>query len=139
MTTFGGNSGYVGYSMSKRAAQARREGKFPKTDFKKEYGLSEKLFNVLCDADIICSYEWHHTSKYGSCTAFYEWVFDEYLDIWLEKSSEIKKLARGLKNRPRIDNYPATQEGMDKFTADCDEVYRFNQSIVNSIKDIFDY
>lgn len=35
MKTFGGNSGYVGYSMSKRALNARNEGSYPKTDFKK--------------------------------------------------------------------------------------------------------
>ena len=34
----GGNSGYVGYSMSKRAAEAKEKGRFPKTQFVKEYG-----------------------------------------------------------------------------------------------------
>lgn len=33
-TVFGGNSGYVGYSMSKRAAEAKEEGRYPKTEFR---------------------------------------------------------------------------------------------------------
>ena len=41
------NSGYVGYSRSVRASQARQNGSFPKTDFKKEYGLSAKAFDAL--------------------------------------------------------------------------------------------
>ena len=38
----GGNKGYVGYSMSKRAQRARGEGRYPKTDFKREYNIGEK-------------------------------------------------------------------------------------------------
>ena len=44
MKTFGGNSGYVGYSMSKRALNARNEGSYPKTDFKKEYSVTASHF-----------------------------------------------------------------------------------------------
>ncbi|MBR5898580.1 MAG: hypothetical protein IKZ14_03835 [Muribaculaceae bacterium] len=45
---FGGNSGYVGYSMSKRAAEAREEGRYPKTDFKKVYRiLAQYLYMVM--------------------------------------------------------------------------------------------
>lgn len=39
MKRIGGNSGYVGYSMSKRAVSARNEGAYPKTDFKKNIQL----------------------------------------------------------------------------------------------------
>ena len=61
----GGNSGYVGYSMSKRAEQAREEGRYPKTDFKKVYNISDKTLKALVSAGIIDDNEWHHTSKYG--------------------------------------------------------------------------
>lgn len=52
MKTFGGNSGYVGYSMSKRALNARNEGSYPKTDFKKEYSVTASHFDFLEEAGI---------------------------------------------------------------------------------------
>ena len=68
MTTFGNNSGYVGYSMSKRAARAKADGKFPKSEFKHEYGVSTKLFDILNKLHIVSATEWHHTSMYGTQT-----------------------------------------------------------------------
>lgn len=61
----GGNSGYMGYSMSKRAAEAREEGRFPKTDFKKEYDMPQQTLDALVAAGVIDNSKWHHTSKYG--------------------------------------------------------------------------
>ncbi len=91
----GGNSGYVGYSMSKRAAEAREEGRFPKTDFKKEYGLNETTFNALVDAGIIESGEWHHTSKYGNKTAFYGWAEEGFAEFYTENKKLIDNVAKG--------------------------------------------
>ena len=139
MTIFGGNRGYVGYSMSRRAANARNEGKFPKTDFKKEYGLSEKLFNILEDMGVIGVQEWHHTSMYGHRTNFYGWEDDEDLGIWKDRCKEIKALARKIKGHPRMSDYPITREGMDAYTVDCDRVHSENKVIVNGIKAIFGY
>ena len=90
----GGNSGYVGYSMSKRAAWAREEGRFPKTDFRKEYGVTEKALDALVKAGIINNSEWHHTSVYGNKTTFYGWDEDYYAGVYTEKKSIIDKLAR---------------------------------------------
>lgn len=75
---FGGNSGYVGYSMSRRAANAREEGRYPKTDFKKIYGLTDKTLSVLVDLGIISDTEWHHTSKFGNKTTFYAWEYKSF-------------------------------------------------------------
>ena len=91
---FGGNSGYVGYSMSKLAARAREEGRYPKTDFRKEYGVTAKSFDELVDAKIIASGEWHHTSKFGNETKFYGWDEDYYADIYEENKAVIDKLSR---------------------------------------------
>ena len=91
---FGGNSGYVGYSMSKRAARAREEGRYPKTNFRKEYGVTAKSFDELVDAKIIASGEWHHTSKFGNETKFYHWDEDYYADIYEENKAVIDKLSR---------------------------------------------
>lgn len=75
---FGGNSGYVGYSMSRRAANAREEGRYPKTDFKKIYGLTDKTLSVLVTLGIIDNTEWHHTSKFGNKTTFYAWAYKSF-------------------------------------------------------------
>lgn len=71
MKSIGGNSGYIGYSESVRSYSAKLQGKFPKTFFKKEFGLSEKIFNNLLDRQIVKVSEWHHTSKFGNKTDFY--------------------------------------------------------------------
>jgi len=89
----GGNSGYVGYSMSKRAASARENGKFPKTDFKKEYSVTENSLSSLVDAGIINNREWHHTSKFGNKTTFYQWTEDYHQDIYAENKKEIDKIS----------------------------------------------
>ncbi len=86
---FGGNSGYVGYSMSKRAAQAREDGRFPKTDFKKKYKMKAASFKALVDANVIDNSEWHHTSMYGNKTTFYQWGEPEYADIYAENRKEV--------------------------------------------------
>ena len=91
---FGDNSGYVGYSMSKRAAQAREEGRFPKTDFKKEYGVTDKALDALVKAGLVNNTEWHHTSMYGNKTHFYGWDEGFYADIYAEQKKQIDKLAR---------------------------------------------
>ena len=101
MKTFGGNSGYIGYSMSKRAANARNEGAYPKTDFKKEYGLTAKVFDALKDLKIIYVSEWHHTSKFGNRTDFYRWNEDKYINIYEQNEKEIKKLRKKSKLNKR--------------------------------------
>jgi hypothetical protein len=70
---YGGNSGYVGYSMSKRAAEAREEGRYPKSDFKKVYDMPQATLEALVNAGVINDKEWHHTSVYGNKTTFYGW------------------------------------------------------------------
>ena len=133
MLIYGGNNGYIGYSMSKRAAQARKNGLYPKIDFKKEYGISSRLFKVLEEMKIVYVSEWHHTSKVGNRTNFYSWRDDSDLQIWVEKEAEIKSLARALKKYPELMNYPATREGMERYTIDCDSIHLHNMAIKNKI------
>lgn len=93
-TWYGGNSGYDGYSMSIRAREAREEGRYPKTDFKRVYGINERELKALVELGVISDKEWHHTSKFGNRTIFYSWDDlgdDEYLNIWNEKKSELKQ------------------------------------------------
>ena len=91
---YGGNSGYDGYSMSVRARNARSNGKFPKVDFKKIYHVSEPSFNALRATNWILNSEWHHTSKYGNRTEFYEWGKPEIAEFYLAKKKIIDKLSK---------------------------------------------
>lgn len=95
-TVFGGNSGYVGYSMSKRAAEAKEEGRYPKTEFRREYHITEKSLDMLTSLGFIDNSEWHHTSMYGNKTPFYGWVEDELADDYLKHKKEIDTLCKGI-------------------------------------------
>ena len=95
-TVFGGNSGYVGYSLSKRAAEAKEEGRYPKTEFKKEYHITEKSLDALTRLGFIDNSEWHHTSMYGNKTPFYGWVEDEFAEDYLKHKKEIDSLCKGI-------------------------------------------
>lgn len=66
------SSGYIGWSESIRSHTAKECGIYPKTQFKKEYHISEKLFQEILAADGFDE-EWHHTSKYFNKTNFYKW------------------------------------------------------------------
>ena len=150
MKTFGGNSGYVGYSISKRAAYAKEEGCFPKTEFKKYYGVSAAVFNVLVDIDVINDNEWHHTSMYGNKTTFYKWAedFDNpekgFYEIFCENKKEITALVRSIGKAPRME-YPAgcenDYERLEMLVRECDKKWKEwnirRKSIIDNIETIF--
>ena len=92
----GGNSGYVGYSMSKRAAEAKEEGRYPKTEFRREYHITEKSLDILTRLGFIDNSEWHHTSMYGNKTPFYGWTEDEFADDYLKHKKEVDTLCKGI-------------------------------------------
>lgn len=91
---FGGNSGYDGYSMSIRAREARREGRYPKGDFRSVYRVTEKSFKALIVLRIIDNDEWHHTGCYGRRTTFYSWIQEEYREIYERNKRLIDAFAR---------------------------------------------
>ena len=95
-TVFGGNSGYVGYSMSKRAAEAKEEGRYPKTEFRSEYHITAKSLDMLTSLGFIDNSEWHHTSMYGNKTPFYGWAEDEFADDYLKHKKEVDTLCKGI-------------------------------------------
>ena len=95
-TVFGGNSGYVGYSMSKRAAEAKEEGRYPKTEFRREYHITAKSLDMLTRLGFIDNSEWHHTSMYGNKTPFYGWTEDELADDYLKHKKEVDTLCKGI-------------------------------------------
>ena len=95
-TVFGGNNGYVGYSMSKRAAEAKEEGRYPKTEFRREYHITAKSLDMLTSLGFINNSEWHHTSMYGNKTPFYGWTEDELADDYLKHKKEVDTLCKGI-------------------------------------------
>ena len=131
-TIYGGNSGYVGHSMSKRAAEAREEGRYPKNDFRKTYEVSPKSFDALVEAGIINDGEWHHTSVYGNKTTFYGWD-DIDAQIYAENKAEIDGIVKQTKpmtfdemNDYVRSNNPFKRESTSKEYNDrIDEVYRW--------------
>lgn len=136
------NSGYVGYSRSVRASQARQNGSFPKTDFKKEYGLSAKAFDALREAGIVYVSEWHHTSKYCNRTDFYSWSDDEYIAIYESRQGDIKSLLKQLRQQPKWDESISlfTAEGKEAYMRhlqECDAVEAENRKVIDEIKGIF--
>lgn len=78
------NSGYSGYSMSNRAAEAYRQGEMPLSRWTKEEildlcgnkaGMLSKLTASELRRELLVSAGWHHTSSRCNCTDFY--AFDE--------------------------------------------------------------
>lgn len=135
MKTFGGNSGYVGYSMSKRALNARNEGSYPKTDFKKEYSVTALHFDFLEEAGIIYVSEWHHTSKYGNRTDFYRWSEDEYIDLYLSVKKELSSLIKSVGKAPKMAGYSI--ENMQQFCMEHDAYIQRKKEVIKKIQDIF--
>lgn len=102
---FGGNSGYDGYSMSIRAKEAREEGRYPKTDFKKVYGINDRTLEVLVDLKVIDNTEWHHTSKYGNKTKFYSWYDENDFITYSENKKLIQQWIKENNFKPIADMF----------------------------------
>ena len=80
---FGGNSGYVGYSKSKRAVDAENRGLRSKSQMDSDFlndvnelivaygGNPVSLAQIKRNLKDIARDEWHHTSKYGNKTDYY--------------------------------------------------------------------
>ena len=80
---FGGNSGYVGYSKSRRAVDAENRGLRSKSGMDKAFaekvnsiieergGKRVSLAQIKKATDEVKADEWHHTSMYGNRTNYY--------------------------------------------------------------------
>lgn len=84
------NSGYIGYSMSRRAAEAYEDGEMPKSKWTKKAMVAAiqsycDEFDMLFDPDVLKGMRkdevferffhkssWHHTSKFFNETDFYK-------------------------------------------------------------------
>jgi hypothetical protein len=141
MRTFGGNRGYVGYSMSKRAAYAKEEGRYPMSEFKRVYQLSKNTFEKLIELNYISSSEWHHTSKFGNMTSFYHWIDEEAMNKTLSMSKDEKRtldnLCKGIQNKksflkviPEADESTMTIEERCELWSKRGEAREYNNHIM---------
>lgn len=135
MKSIGGNSGYVGYSMSKRALRARNEGAFPKTDFKKEYSVAASHFDYLLKAGIIYVSEWHHTSRFGNKTDFYRWDEDEYIDNYAQIKKKLSSIIKSVGKAPRMNDYPI--EKMKDYVVADNIFQNAKNDAIDKIKKLF--
>lgn len=103
---FGGNSGYVGYSKSKRAVAAENNGLRNKSQMDASFrdqvnelivesgGTPVTLTAIKKAADSVVADEWHHTSMYGNKTNYYSpatiaiYFCPAVLELALEKEGQ---------------------------------------------------
>lgn len=137
MKAIGGNSGYVGYSMSVRAMRARNEGSYPKSDFKKMYGISANAFDILVGAGVVYVSEWHHTSKYGNRTDFYRWDDESLSEVYDERKKDIAKMLRELGRRPKFDGGENDMEAYMEYLKADEEWCLRRRDVVECVKEIF--
>lgn len=98
MRTFGGNSGYVGYSKSRRAVDAEERGLRSKSQMTNVFanavseivGKKVTLREIKDALQYIHADEWHHTSKYGNKTDYYsvETIANYFSDTDTETETE---------------------------------------------------
>lgn len=108
---------YEGRGQSHRAAEAKNDGRFPKTLAAKELGISVKAFDAGVKNSDIISTEWHHVGKFATPVPFYD--TEEYrkdYKFWIGVSTAyIGKKAefyREIANQCKID---AKLEKIEKF------------------------
>ena len=122
---FGGNSGYVGYSKSKRAVDAENRGLRSKSQMDRDFlnevndlivdngGNPVTLAQIKRNLHNIARDEWHHTSMYGNKTDYYSAktiasyfcpaIVDAEVSAWRqayrEKEAKNERIASIIRNR----------------------------------------
>ena len=122
---FGGNSGYVGYSKSKRAVDAENRGLRSKSQMDRDFlnevndlivdngGNPVTLAQIKRNLQNIARDEWHHTSMYGNKTDYYSAktiasyfcpaIVDAEVSAWRqayrEKEAKNERIALIIRNR----------------------------------------
>lgn len=130
--------GYINRSISRRGAFAKEKGIYPKTQFKQEYKISQRIFNILIDIGYIVYSEWHHTSAFLNKTEFYRWVDWDVMLVVLRNKQKLRKLS----NEKIIDlvkrELDIDKEGFNdieyrkyicEFLPDIPEIYTFSDGI----------
>lgn len=84
------NSGYVGWSRSRRAAEAESNGILPATRAAKAHGFKSAAALRQC----VSRAEWHHTSKYCNPTDYYNVPGDIEEATWQDLGGWLPHLTR---------------------------------------------
>lgn len=128
MAIFGGNSGYVGYSKSKRAVAAEVQGLRNKSqfdaEFKKEVNSiliangykAVTLSKIKTATKFVSADEWHHTSKFGNRTDYYsaETIANFFMvDTTAENEEETKRAIEKEFDELLMEKIPYTCEYLD--------------------------
>lgn len=139
------NSGYSGYSMSKRAVEAYRDGEMPRTKWTKsamlaalaQYCEEESRVTVenvakwtkseIFEQLFYCS-SWHHTSKFCNATDFYALDEDAAEEVTramthqeVEAAREAEKVAREAEEAARAERLAKLQAEREAARAWCEE------------------
>ena len=114
---FGGNSGYVGYSMSRRAAQAYDDGELT-------YSKLPAWAKRMVDAGLAKTNEWHHTSSYGNETPFYN------------VQQFFERIPKELKEKYDIDNIESFKDVPKELIKELDGISKVELKKTNNIKEV---
>lgn len=117
--------------LDNRDLPARRAGKLPKSEFKREFGMTEKEFCVLQKAGMIGCYERHKTLK--GWKEYFEWVVCTYEECWFEHYDEIRRLVRSVKEPPANKKFPLNDEGTKAFLRECQRRRVINKKALQEI------
>lgn len=123
------NSGYIGYSMSRRAAEAYEDGEMPKSKWTKKAMVAAiqsycDEFDMSFDPDVLKGMHkdevferffhessWHHTSKFFNETDFYK--LDEDAVCWsFRPMTDAEVAERDALRRQAIEEERAVREAM---------------------------
>ena len=113
------NSGYDGYSMSKRAVEAYEQGEKPYSKWKKsdilemlkehdtsvEYDFLKKLPLSVLKKMYIKYSSYHHTGKYCNSTNFYDFEFKDYSKDEILEMIEFDKKSKEKEKNKEIQYY----------------------------------
>lgn len=116
--------------LDNRDLPARRAGKLPKAEFKREFGMTEKEFCVLVKAGMIGCFERHKTLK--GWKEYFEWVVCTYEGCWFEHYDEIRRLVRSVKEPPANDKY----DDIKSFLLECKKRRMTNKKALQELKSL---
>ena len=116
--------------LDNRDLPARRAGKLPKAEFKREFGMTEKEFCVLQKAGMIGCFERHKTLK--GWKEYFEWVVCTYEGCWFEHYDEIRRLVRSVKEPPDSSKY----DDITLFLRECNKRRMTNKKAIQELKSL---
>lgn len=116
--------------LDNRDLPARRAGKLPKAEFKREFGMSEKEFCILLKAGMIGCFERHKTLK--GWKQYFEWVICTYEECWFEHYDEIRRLVRSVKEPPAVNKY----NDIKSFLLECKKRRTTNKKALQEIQSL---